>query len=200
MSRRVRIVIAAIVTAALACGLAVGVGFAVRSGDEPVVAHADPLHQGPLSTAEYIEAMIPHHQLAVAMSRIALERTGRPNVKGLAYDIISGQSYEIALMRQWRQELLTPEQREAARPTPGELEAVNVDDTLRSLERTRTIDYAFLAEMIPHHASALVMSKRALAGDQPPEIRAFAERVIAGQAKEIGLMQAYREEWYPEGP
>jgi uncharacterized protein (DUF305 family) len=49
----------------------------------------------------FIEAMIPHHRMAVHMSAMALSRAEQPELRALLQAIIVGQSDEIALMRGW---------------------------------------------------------------------------------------------------
>jgi uncharacterized protein (DUF305 family) len=51
----------------------------------------------------FIDAMIPHHESAIAAARAAETRAQRAEIKELARDIIRDQEREIALMRQWRQ-------------------------------------------------------------------------------------------------
>ena len=50
----------------------------------------------------YIDMMVPHHQAAVEMAEIALERSKRPEIRELAQNIIRSQSEEIAQMKAWR--------------------------------------------------------------------------------------------------
>jgi uncharacterized protein (DUF305 family) len=50
---------------------------------------------------EFIEQMIPHHQMAVMMSQMLLRSTDRVEMKKLAEDIISAQTREIEQMRSW---------------------------------------------------------------------------------------------------
>jgi uncharacterized protein (DUF305 family) len=51
----------------------------------------------------FIDAMIPHHQSAIAMAQVALEESENPEIKELAQNIVSGQREEIEKMLQWRQ-------------------------------------------------------------------------------------------------
>jgi uncharacterized protein (DUF305 family) len=49
----------------------------------------------------FIEQMIPHHDMAVMMSRMVLQRVTRPELRRLLQSIIISQSAEIAQMRRW---------------------------------------------------------------------------------------------------
>jgi uncharacterized protein (DUF305 family) len=51
----------------------------------------------------FIDAMIPHHQSAIAMAQVALEESENPQIKELARNIVSAQQREIEQMLQWRQ-------------------------------------------------------------------------------------------------
>src|SRR3989344_9471571 len=50
---------------------------------------------------EFIEQMIPHHQMAVMMAQMLARSTNRPEMKQLAESIISAQTKEINQMREW---------------------------------------------------------------------------------------------------
>jgi CO/xanthine dehydrogenase Mo-binding subunit len=50
---------------------------------------------------EFIEQMIPHHQMGVMMARMVDVRSDRPEIDGLAAAIIKTQSAEIDQMRDW---------------------------------------------------------------------------------------------------
>ena len=48
--------------------------------------------------------MIPHHQSAIEMAQVALEKSKNPKIKELAVNIVSAQQKEIGQMTRWRQQ------------------------------------------------------------------------------------------------
>ncbi|MGB4966417.1 MAG: DUF305 domain-containing protein [Microgenomates group bacterium] len=52
----------------------------------------------------FIEAMIPHHQGAIEMAKVAQTKASHDEIKKMADDIISAQSSEIEMMKQWQKD------------------------------------------------------------------------------------------------
>ncbi len=52
----------------------------------------------------FIDAMILHHESAIAMAEVSENRTDDPRIRELAKNIVSAQEKEIAQMKRWRQE------------------------------------------------------------------------------------------------
>ncbi|MEB3336615.1 MAG: DUF305 domain-containing protein, partial [Leptolyngbyaceae bacterium] len=50
----------------------------------------------------FLNAMIPHHQGAIAMAKEVLSKSQRPEIKQLAEAILADQQTEIRQMEQWR--------------------------------------------------------------------------------------------------
>lgn len=51
----------------------------------------------------FIDEMIVHHEGAVDMAEMLLQKTKRPELVKLGNDIINAQTSEIEMMREWRQ-------------------------------------------------------------------------------------------------
>ena len=64
--------------------------------DLPALRRAKPFDRA------FIDMMVPHHEGALAMARVELDKGEQPALRKLARDIIAGQSKEIARMRRWR--------------------------------------------------------------------------------------------------
>lgn len=52
----------------------------------------------------FIDAMIPHHESAIAMAEVARRETKDPEIRGVAEDIVSAQEREIEQMEGWREQ------------------------------------------------------------------------------------------------
>jgi uncharacterized protein (DUF305 family) len=50
----------------------------------------------------FIDAMIPHHQSAIEMAKIAIEESKNPQIRQIAEDIVRAQEREIDQMLRWR--------------------------------------------------------------------------------------------------
>lgn len=84
----------------------------------------------------------------------------------------------------------------ATEATRGFVEAMNKMSMAMGSEFTGNADRDFIVGMIPHHQGALDAAMVVLAHGTDPDVRSFAEAVIAAQEKEILWMQ----EWLARHP
>jgi uncharacterized protein (DUF305 family) len=61
-------------------------------------------------------------------------------------------------------------------------------------------DLQFLDSMIHHHNGAIMMAKMVLGKTERPELKAFAQKIIEDQTKEIEYMNGLRQQWYAGKP
>ncbi len=101
----------------------------------------------------YLAMMIPHHEEAIRNGRLLLAGTDRPEMRAFATSIIETQSREVEQMRGW-----------LAGWYPARDTAVDYAPMMRDLTGLRgdALDRAFLADMIPHHMGAVMMSQQLL--------------------------------------
>lgn len=81
-------------TLALAAALVLSLGALAACGGDDTEANGTDRY--------FAEMMIPHHQGAIVMSDVELERGENPGMQELAREITAAQEQEIAQMREWR--------------------------------------------------------------------------------------------------
>lgn len=147
----------------------------------------------------FIDMMVPHHMGAVAMARIAVSRTQHPQLRRLAQSIIADQEHEIMVMKNWRVgwygSAATPNMMHMP-GLPGLTMHMDMMGEIDHLKTAIPFDKAFIDAMIPHHRMAIEAATLELTYGTHAKLKALAVSIIASQAREIGLMDAYRELWY----
>ena len=61
-------------------------------------------------------------------------------------------------------------------------------------------DLQFIDSMIHHHNGAVMMAEMVLGKTQRPELKAFAQKIIDDQTREIDQMKQLRDRWYAGKP
>jgi uncharacterized protein (DUF305 family) len=157
----------------------------------------------------FIDMMVPHHEAALEMARIAQERSDRAEIKQLATEILRSQEAEISRMRQWRKEWFgaseTPpmSQMPMLQGMPGMSGAAHTMDMAADVERLRMapapFDLAFIDAMDVHHQSAVDAARLALQRSGSPEIKDLAVDIIDAQLREIGQLRTWKMSWFGGG-
>jgi uncharacterized protein (DUF305 family) len=151
----------------------------------------------------FINMMVPHHQGAVAMAKIAIERSGRSEIRDMADAIISSQEAEITQLKIWKEKWYGSSETPSMQvmPAMGGGHAMNMQadvDTLKNAQEP--FDLAFIDAMVPHHQSAIDAAQMVIDSAVHPEIRELARQIIEAQQMEIDQMLNWRQKWYPEAP
>ncbi len=174
----------------------------------------------------FLDLMIPHHQSAIAMAKIAVVRADHPEIVTLAEGIITSQQAEIDQMTAWRaawypgapmasmdqlnqrmNELIVVAAGMQGTPHAGMGSMHGMGPMMDPAAETQALcnpagsfDETFLQMMIPHHLSAVAMAQVAQQQATHPEIRTLAKAIIAAQQGEIAQMTGWLSSWYAATP
>ncbi|MFA1550479.1 DUF305 domain-containing protein [Actinomadura chokoriensis] len=157
--------------------------------------------------AGFARDMSAHHAQAVRMSFIVRERTDDPEVRLLAYDIITTQQAQIGMMTAWLDEWGLPKadptgrmrwmsghggHRGGAAAMPG----LATRGQLAELEKAsaRPAEVLFLRLMIAHHRGGVAMAEAVLARTGHDRVRRLAGTMVEGQRSEMARMNAMLRE------
>jgi len=145
----------------------------------------------------FIEEMIPHHNGAIAMAELALERSKRPDILSLAEGIIESQTRENAEMRTWYEDWFgTQVPIEGENTTSGMgmmdrggMHMMSMEGDIDKLRSAEDFDLEFIRQMIPHHEMAIMMARMLVAGSSREEMQKLADQIITSQSREIDMMR-----------
>lgn len=155
--------------------------------------------------AHFIEQMIPHHEDAITMAKIAQTKSTHSEIKSLANSIIDTQTKEIMQMKDWYKKWF-------GRELPVSFEVMNIhgmmsntsrmhmgtignESDITSLENAENFDKKFIEEMIPHHQMAVMMASMLKNGTTRSEMRQLADSIITNQSAEIDQMRKWYKDW-----
>lgn len=147
----------------------------------------------------FVTMMIPHHQQAVEMADIVLDKEGvDPRIVDLAQQIKEAQGPEIERMLSWLEDWGVDYD-----PNVGSMDAMDhgsmaesedgmmTADDMSSLENADGVGASrlFLEQMIVHHVGAVDMARIALDDGQHPDVLELAQQVTDDQTVEINAME-----------
>jgi uncharacterized protein (DUF305 family) len=155
------------------------------------------MRNGKYSDERFIDAMVPHHDGAVDMARVALKNAEHPEIKRLAENIVTTQRDEIKELKSIKQdEFGTP--RVPMDMSMGQMESMGMKTDPEDLASKEPFDKAFIDSMIPHHQSAIEMAEVARDKSDNPRIKELATNIVSAQKREISQMEQWRERWYQQ--
>ena len=156
------------------------------------------MKDGRYSDERFIDAMVPHHRGAVEMAEVALQNAEHEEIQRLSENIVAAQEAEIEKLEGIKKEEFGTSRFPMGMGS-GEMGNMGMMADPQALAEEEPFDKAFIEAMIPHHRSAIEMADVALDKSDNPQIRELAEGIVGAQEREISQMQAWRENWYPEG-
>lgn len=167
-----------------------------------------------ITDVEFLKHMIPHHQVAIDMSKKVMKCTNNPSITYLARNIIFGQTREILHMENVllsnvpnlssndkytyinipnQYTIHYPKESRADNPQCG---LHHFNPTLMKHHGNFISDKAFMQHMIPHHDVAIEMAERVTKYSKSPLMIDFAYGVIKNQRYEIWVMKTYLKKGY----
>ena len=147
----------------------------------------------PATDAAFVTEMIPHHDSAIEMAKIAQKRAEHPEIKQLADDIVATQSAEIETLNQISDDLGDQDAGASLGLSSDEM-GMSMDTSM--LETAEPFDREFIDMMVPHHQGAILMAHAELADGTNSDAKALADEILTGQSGEIEEMNSWRTKWY----
>jgi uncharacterized protein (DUF305 family) len=152
------------------------------------------MENGKYSDRAFIDAMVPHHQGAIAMAEVALKNAEHEEIKELSRNIVSTQQSEIEELKSIKKEEFGTSN-VPMEMSQEQMRGMGMMDP-RQLSKREPFDKAFIDAMIPHHQSAIYMAQVAQEESKIPAIKELAENIVDAQKLEIEQMKQWRKQWY----
>jgi uncharacterized protein (DUF305 family) len=163
-----------------------------------------------LTDLEYLEHMIPHHQVAIDMSDLLVPNTSNPIILHLCRDITRKQGYEIWEMNMMLESLPDNISSNSMGVIEDVITKLDIYDPIMSKSKEggcnplffkpndhsahmagmEITDTSYLEHMIPHHQVAIDMSKRLLLHTNSNYLIDFCRKLILDQQGEIFYMNS----------
>jgi uncharacterized protein (DUF305 family) len=153
------------------------------------------MENGKYSDRRFIDAMVPHHQGAIAMANVALENAEHEEIKELSRNIVSSQQAEIDELKSIKKEEFGTSE-VPMEMSSKQMRGMGMMMDPQALADENPFDRAFIDAMIPHHRSAIEMAKVANQESENPRIKELAGNIVSAQKGEIEQMRRWREQWY----
>ncbi|MFF8672484.1 DUF305 domain-containing protein [Streptomyces sp. NPDC015242] len=168
-----------------------GTGASATAGAGTGTASRTPAGEVNDADVMFAQMMIPHHEQALEMARLAGGRASDAEIKELARRIERAQDPEIKTMKGW----LTAWNEPTAAPSAsgmghggghgadGMMSAADMTE-LKAMKGTE-FDKAFAQMMIDHHEGAIAMAEDERREGANPDARKLAAAIVKGQSAEV---------------
>ncbi|GAA3245626.1 DUF305 domain-containing protein [Streptomyces labedae] len=144
----------------------------------------------------FAQMMIPHHEQAVEMAKLADGRAADAEIKTLAADIEKAQGPEIETMKSWLKAWGKPESAEESMPgmdhgsggmDDSQMSGMMADDDMKKLEAAKgaEFDRMFAEMMIEHHKGAIAMAEDEQKSGRNATAKKLAGEVVNTQSAEV---------------
>ena len=140
---------------------------------------------------DYANMMLQHHQAAVDMANLQQNKGTDTTLKNFSKGVVNAQQKEIKLMGEFVSKATA-----TASPDNGQFKKA-MDASMETMMSAspviyNNIDKDFVAQMIPHHQSAVDMAMAYLQYGKDGQLRKMSEDIISSQEKEIGWLKSWQ--------
>ncbi|MFZ3566709.1 DUF305 domain-containing protein [Streptomyces sp. BH097] len=137
----------------------------------------------------FAQSMIPHHEQAVEMSKLAGTRASDPEIKKLAGQIEKAQDPEIKTLQGWLKSWGKPAGMESGmdHSEHGGMSGMMSEQDMKDLESAKgaKFDRAFAEMMIEHHNGAIKMAEDEKKNGKSADAKKMADAIVEGQSAEV---------------
>ncbi|MGW5420527.1 DUF305 domain-containing protein [Streptomyces sp. NPDC003943] len=136
----------------------------------------------------FAQMMIPHHEQALEMAKLADTRAQDPEIKKIVGDVEKAQDPEIRKMKSWLKSWGKPESMGGGGHSMG---GMMTDQEMKDLAaaKGKGFDRKFAELMIAHHEGAVSMAKTEQQSGSDPEAKRVADDVVRTQTAEIDRLK-----------
>lgn len=135
--------------------------------------------QGKAFDRAFLSMMVPHHQMAVDMSKAVLPRSKDVTVKTWANAVIEDQNREINQMNTLLKSY------GGSNAAMANMMKSSMSGMAEMVTKAKNPDVAYVQGMLPHHASAIEMANMALEKTSDPRVLKLARDIVRAQAQEM---------------
>jgi uncharacterized protein (DUF305 family) len=139
---------------------------------------------------DFAAMMLEHHNGAVEMSKVEVDKGKNAELKAFAQKVIDDQNKEIGFM----QEFISNAAKTTSLNSAEFQKALHLSMIAMMNDNTtiyNDIDKDFAAQMIPHHQSAVDMAKAYLQYGQEKSLTKLCQNIISSQEKEINWLKEW---------
>jgi uncharacterized protein (DUF305 family) len=138
---------------------------------------------------EFIDAMVPHHEMAAMMADMELAKGSDAQVMEMAQMMKDAQNAEINELKATRKRLTGSD-------VVPDMNDPHMDEDMDRMMAAQgaALDRMFLEHMVPHHAGAIQIAHNALPNLKESNLKTMAASIIESQSEEISMIHGIRME------
>lgn len=139
---------------------------------------------------DYANMMLQHHQGAVDMANLQISKGNNSTLKEFSRKVIADQQKEITFMGEFIS------RNDTARSNNAAAFKTAMDASMQTMMSADTkiyndIDKDFVAQMIPHHQSAVDMAKAYLQYGNNAALKKLSQDIVNSQSREIDWLKEW---------